>query len=821
MAAILYILLYSALGYLCLPPLLNRNSLAAADDSGSCNSRTNLPIPTQLLRIPAGMILGLTLSTTLLYLLCLILTLLPPFNNKVSGPSPLTTANALLAGTAILIAVLVFRQKHLDRRNFAGGIDEGGTVDSTKKSGRGTTVNSVDKSGRGTTVDYADKSPLGLRCRIFFGISLLSFLAWALFLTFFVFYEKNGVVSSGYTVFSDYSPHTAVISSFAKGNNFPAQYPHFTDAGMRYHFFFFFLCGNLQFLGLPITWAMNLPSIIGIMAFACLSGGLAVMWSGRRAAFPLPAWLLFLRGSGDGLTRLVELWRNSQTTVDTSGSVLAEFLQRVGSNVTFTGYQPHDDWGLWNMNVYANQRHFLWGMALVLILVLLNFGSIERRFWPRRSRSDEHELPAETVASAIKTRKDPGELRRFIISLLLLFVMPYWHGSALIVVLLILFLFAIFSRRRGQFISLAVAAALGTLFLSQICKLGTNPVDLATTPIDPEAYSDVLSVGTGVGVITPQWQPGFIAPDKSLWGILKYLYAILGLSLPAIISLPFWPKERWKQLFSGAAPLLLIFACTISLTPDVTVNHKYILAAVMLINIPLADLIVRAWQYVFGQANAFDHVKNETLPDVARPPQPDQKPGVLPGHQKNKRVARQLRRISSQLFVAIIACLTCFMLTLTGVLDTFVYYNRNNGPYVVRADTRSSFVQWLERTSPSARFLTPAWAYHEFFFSGRQAWYGHPYYAWSAGYSTETREIVTDWLYNGADHNRDAFLEFAAAHNIAYVVIDDETRFNSENPVNEEFFDHFPKAYIDTGNSGIVVYVILPDLHILPHDWEN
>ncbi|NLZ69758.1 MAG: hypothetical protein GX907_00245 [Clostridiaceae bacterium] len=810
MVAILYILLYSALGYLCLPPLLNRSSLAAADDSGSCDSRTNPPIPTQLLRIPAGTILGLTLSTTLLYLLCLILGLLPPFNDKVRGPSPLVAANALLAGTAILIVVLVYRQKRLGRRAFGGEID------------KVSAVNSVDKSDRGTTANSVKKSPFGWRSWLFLGASLLTFLVWALFLSFFVFYEKNGVVSSGYSVFSDYSPHTAVISSFAKGNNFPAQYPHFTDAGMRYHFFFFFLCGNLQFLGLPITWAMNLPSIIGILAFACLSGGLAVMWSGRRAAFPLPAWLLFLRGSGDGLPRLVELWRDSRAAVDTGGSVLTEFLRRVGGNVTFTGYQPHDDWGLWNMNVYANQRHFLWGMALVLILVTLNFYGIERHFWPRRSCSDERELgdereiSAAMAASAAKTRPDPGARRRFIISLLLLFVMPYWHGSALIVVLLVLFLFALFSRRRGQFISLAVAAVLGTLFFSQICKLGANSVDLAATSIDPEAYSDVLSTCTGI--IAPQWQPGFIAPDTSLWGILKYLYAILGLSLPAIISLPFWQKERCKQLFSGTASLLLIFACTVSLTPDVTVNHKYILAAVMLINIPLADLIVRAWQYVFGQADAFGHAESGDLPEAVWSPQPDQKPGVARA-PKNKRVAPQRgRRIASRLAVAVVTCLACFMLTLTGVLDTFVYYNRNSGSKVARADSRSSFVQWLEQTSPSARFLTPAWAYHEFFFSGRQAWYGHPYYAWSAGYPTEEREIVTGWLYNGADHNRDAFLEFAAAHNIAYVIIDDEARFNAEHPVNEEFFDRFPKAYTDTGNSGIIVYLILPDLHIVPDD---
>ena len=35
----------------------------------------------------------------------------------------------------------------------------------------------------------------------------------------------------------------------------------------------------------------------------------------------------------------------------------------------------------------------------------------------------------------------------------------------------------------------------------------------------------------------------------------------------------------------------IILASTLQLTPDITVNHKYIMQSVMLLNIPVADLL--------------------------------------------------------------------------------------------------------------------------------------------------------------------------------------------------------------------------------------
>ena len=86
---------------------------------------------------------------------------------------------------------------------------------------------------------------------ILFGF-LLVFLTWIMF---YVFYIRNGELYSGFSVYGDYAPHTAMMRSFSKGNNFPTEYPHFGGQDVKYHFMFQFLVGNLEFLGIRLDFA--------------------------------------------------------------------------------------------------------------------------------------------------------------------------------------------------------------------------------------------------------------------------------------------------------------------------------------------------------------------------------------------------------------------------------------------------------------------------------------------------------------------------------------------------------------------------------------
>ena len=99
---------------------------------------------------------------------------------------------------------------------------------------------------------------------------ILLFVVLTAFVTvmmFYVFHMKDGLLYSGFSVYGDYAPHTAMMRSFSRGNNFPTQYPHYGGQDVKYHFMFQFLVGNLEYLGLRLDPGYNLVSIMSLSGF--------------------------------------------------------------------------------------------------------------------------------------------------------------------------------------------------------------------------------------------------------------------------------------------------------------------------------------------------------------------------------------------------------------------------------------------------------------------------------------------------------------------------------------------------------------------------
>ena len=107
------------------------------------------------------------------------------------------------------------------------------------------------------------KGRFEVREAVLFGF-LLIFVTWIMF---YVFHIRNGYLYSGFSVYGDYAPHTAMMRSFSYGNNFPTQYPHFGGEDVKYHFMFQFLAGNLEYLGMRIDLAYNSVSILSLLGF--------------------------------------------------------------------------------------------------------------------------------------------------------------------------------------------------------------------------------------------------------------------------------------------------------------------------------------------------------------------------------------------------------------------------------------------------------------------------------------------------------------------------------------------------------------------------
>ncbi|MDE7324789.1 MAG: hypothetical protein K2N63_00670, partial [Lachnospiraceae bacterium] len=97
-------------------------------------------------------------------------------------------------------------------------------------------------------------------------VFLVALLYLSLRLFFTTFRIEGDTLYVGLSVFSDFSPHLGMIRSFSGGTNFPTSYSHFAGEDIKYHFMFQFLVGNLEYLGMRLDFAFNVPSLLGMVS---------------------------------------------------------------------------------------------------------------------------------------------------------------------------------------------------------------------------------------------------------------------------------------------------------------------------------------------------------------------------------------------------------------------------------------------------------------------------------------------------------------------------------------------------------------------------
>ena len=529
------------------------------------------------------------------------------------------------------------------------------------------------------------------------------FVTWMMF---YVFHMKDGILYSGFSVFGDYAPHTAMMRSFSRGNNFPTQYPHYGGQDVKYHFMFQFLVGNLEYLGLRIDIGYNLVSILSLTGFLMILYAISYRMFHSFCAGASALVFFFFR-SGTAFWQY--LWEHFRA---------GDLVETLRANTSFIGYTTNENWGLWNFNVYLNQRHLAFGLLMVSAAVWIFMEWLE-------AGCNHSENGIVWIGKRIFS-KDAWAGRNVKIAVLLgvfLGLTAFWNGAALIGGLLILAGMAVFSDGKLDY---AICAALAVFF--------------------SELQSKLFVSGS---VMSPSFYWGFLAENKSLVGVIGYLAEISGFFFVGlVVTVVFLKRKERAVLFGFLLPL--VFAFLVSLTPDINVNHKYV-------------MISYAFTAVFW---------GWTVRRL-----------FLAGKTGWKK------------WLGRVVCgILCICLTLTGIYDYVIILRDNDSGHRVTVNMNSDLTDWLsENLHKDDLLLTPEYTMNEVTMAGVMLYCGWPYYAWSAGYDTYYRAEQAVTIYTTDDQN--VLKETVKQEKITYILFEDGMSFESQECREDIIRETYPLVY--------------------------
>lgn len=687
------------------------------------------------LTLPASFGVGTLLLTWVVYIISWFFSVIGKVKN------PLLYGNAIGMAGVLIFIILIEVQKYrshssLVRSNMEIGLTE--QIDQDRK---------LKKKSRKFSMDnlITDKSRFKKEL-ILFGL-LAAFITY---MTFYVFYMKEGILYSGLTVYGDYAPHTAMIRSFSMGNNFPTQYPHYGGADVKYHFMFQFLAGNLEYLGMRMDVAYNIVSLTSLTGFLMLLYQLALRITGKMCCGVLTIFLFFFR-SGMAFFRFV--WEHIQA---------GNLLETLTENVSFIGYTTNENWGLWNFNVYLNQRHLAFGLLMVTLALYLFMDWLET--------GTMHEEKGFVWMKERLFSKEGWRSRNLEQALLMglfLGLCAFWNGAAVIGGLLILCGFAVFSDGKLDYLIMAAV----TIFFSYL----QTKIFISGSAMSPLIYL------------------GFLAEDKTVWGVVKYLFWMSGVFFLGLLVLVWFMRRRERAILLGFI-FPTIFAFVLLMTPDINVNHKYIMISYAFLTIFWAWTICNLWtgERVNRNVQIADEKKTEDIENEIK--KETSQSDVKTGRD------RKIRKFAGKVLAAILT----ICLSITGIYD-FAVIVKGNGPgRRVAVNMNSDLTCWLaEHLDKNDLLLTPEYSMNEVTMSGVMLYCGWPYYAWSAGYDTNYRAAQAVTIYTTSDS--ETLKSTVKQEKITYILFEEGSEFEQQVCQEKTIAATYEKVY-ETQDGRIRIY---------------
>ncbi|KKR73615.1 MAG: hypothetical protein A2186_01415 [Candidatus Levybacteria bacterium RIFOXYA1_FULL_41_10] len=360
--------------------------------------------------------------------------------------------------------------------------------------------------------------------------------SFSVFLMFFTFHKEDGTLFIASKAWSDFGSHLPLIRSFSFGSNFPPEYPLFPGQPINYHFLFYFLVGLIEKAGIPIDYALNIPSTIGLSGLILSIYFVAKKIFQSRAVGFLSV-IFFLFNSSFSFIYFLQNHKNSPNLI----------LDLV-TNDKFSSFAPYGQ-GLvtafWNLNIYTNQRHLALSFTLSLLIIFL------------------------IIYPSLSNKKINLKLSYFLGVILGLSF--YLHIAVFFITLIVLFfLFIVFPNLRKSIFILGIPAFL-------------------------ISFPQYLYLQSGEGGFGIKFVNGYLTASESSLSFVKFWVYNLGISA-VLIPLGFIKSSKTaRKILFCFIPLFLI-GNFVQFSPEVAANHKFFNYFLLVGNMFSAFFLVFLWK---------------------------------------------------------------------------------------------------------------------------------------------------------------------------------------------------------------------------------
>jgi len=329
--------------------------------------------------------------------------------------------------------------------------------------------------------------------------------------------STEGVFHIAVKSWSDFASHIANIRSFSFGHNLPPESPLYTGEFFRYHFLLWFFVANLEFLGLPLSHTLNIFTSLSLLALMFNIFFLTKILT-KKESVAILAVILFLLSGSLVFCKLID-WSNPMF------GTWQNISQHIASNSFLFSGLPFrgEEWGLYSLNIFTNQRHFPFSLAIFSSLLILFF------------------IDADDQSPKLSKRK-------YLYAGIMVGLMPLICGMTFLSLAIFFSLFFLFSKRKKE------------LFLTGIIALALSV---------PQLYFMRDPSGN-----YPAFLPGYtFAP--TLENFLLFLGIIFGPKLFFFVLGVLFAKKEGKVLALLTFPIF-VFPFLIQLGNEQIHGHKFL-----------------------------------------------------------------------------------------------------------------------------------------------------------------------------------------------------------------------------------------------------